>query len=239
MKKLQTGFTFDPHAGATYSFEHMRLAEAEERARATEAPHIVEAINWTTSEGGAVHYNRYFAHDFDEAIGLAVRLRIGFEEGVEEVVAIRPATAAEASAGSKASAHFLELMPLAVSSIDRPEGVAEEGALEARAAGRGGAEVEKKARRSRGGARGTAARAIDRGADTAGDLGDRAADLANSAVEVTAGAVKRVSSAAGEVLKRVGEPIKRATKAAPGRGRAGRDKQGRLRRKASKKGGKK
>ncbi len=121
MKKLQTGFTFDPHAGATYSFEHMALAEAEARARTAEAPHIVEAINWTTSEGGEVHYNRYFANSFDEAIGLAVRLRIGFEEGVEEVVSIRPATKAEASAGGKASAHFLELMPLAISNIDNNE----------------------------------------------------------------------------------------------------------------------
>lgn len=118
MKKLQAGFTFDPHAGATYSFEHMPLAEAEARARTAEAPHIVEAINWTTSEGGEVHYNRYFANSFDEAIGLAVRLRIGFEEGVEEVVAIRPASKSEASAGGKAAAHFLELMPLAISSID-------------------------------------------------------------------------------------------------------------------------
>jgi hypothetical protein len=122
VKKLPTGYTFDPHAGATYSFEQMPLADAEERARVTESPHIVEAINWTTSEGGEVHYNRYFAHDLDEAIGLAVRLRIGFEEGVEEVVAIRPATKAEASGGGKASAHFLELMPRAISSIDHEAG---------------------------------------------------------------------------------------------------------------------
>lgn len=119
MKKLKTGYTFDPHAGATYSFEHVSLADAEQRARVAEAPHIVEAINWTKSEGGEVNYNRYFAHDFDEAIGLAVRLRIGFEEGVEEVVSIRPATKTEAAGGSKASAHFLELMPLAISSIDQ------------------------------------------------------------------------------------------------------------------------
>ena len=124
MKKLQSGFTFDPHAGATYSFEHMELAQAEERARAAEEPHIVEAINWTASEGGEVHYNRYFAHNLDEAMGLAVRLRIGFEEGVEEVVAIRPATKAEASAGGKASAHFLELMPLAVSGINHEDALA-------------------------------------------------------------------------------------------------------------------
>lgn len=128
MKKLQSGFTFDPHAGATYSFEHMALADAERRARAAESPHIVEAINWTTSEGGEVHYNRYFAHDLDEAMGLAVRLRMGFEEGVEEVVAIRPATAAEASAGGQASAHFLKLMPLAVSSINHDEGLTKGGA---------------------------------------------------------------------------------------------------------------
>lgn len=121
MKKLQTGYSFDPYAGATYSFEHMALADAEGRARAAESPHIVEAINWTKSEGGEVHYNRYFAHDLDEALGLAVRLRIGFEEGVEEVVAIRPATKAEASGGSTACAHFLELMPLAISSINREE----------------------------------------------------------------------------------------------------------------------
>jgi hypothetical protein len=121
VKKLQSGFTFDPRAGATYGFEYMALADAEERARAAESPHIVEAINWTTSEGGEVHYNRYFAHDLDEAIGLAIRLRIGFEEGIEEVVAIRPATKAEASAGGKASAHFLELMPLAISSINHEE----------------------------------------------------------------------------------------------------------------------
>jgi hypothetical protein len=121
VKKLKTGYTFDPHAGATYNFEHMPLADAEARAGATETPHIVEAINWTKSEGDAVHYNRYFAHNFDEALGLAVRLRIGFEEGVEEVVAIRPATKSEAAGGKKASAHFLELMPLAISSIDKKE----------------------------------------------------------------------------------------------------------------------
>lgn len=119
MKKLDAGYTFDPHAGATYSFEHMPLADAEERARVADTPHIVEAINWTTSEGGEVHYNLYFAHNFDEALGLAVRLRIGFEEGVEEVVSIRPATKSEASGASEASAHFLELMPLAISSVDK------------------------------------------------------------------------------------------------------------------------
>lgn len=121
MKKLDTGYTFDPHAGATYNFEHMLLADAEERARVAEGPHIVEAVNWTKSEEGEVHYNRYFAHSFDEAMGLAVRLRIGFEEGVEEVVSIRPATRSEAAGGRKASAHFLELMPLAISSIDEKE----------------------------------------------------------------------------------------------------------------------
>ena len=123
MKKLLSGFTFDPHAGATYSFEHMSRADAEKRAQAAETPHIVEAVNWTDSQGGEVHYNRYFAHDFDEALGLAVRLRIGFEEGVEEVVSIRPATKSEAAGGQEASAHFLELMPLAISSIDKKEGV--------------------------------------------------------------------------------------------------------------------
>ena len=128
MKKLKTGYTFDPHAGATYSFEHMPLADAEARARAAEHPHIVEAINWTLSETGEVHYNRYFAHDLDEAIGLAVRLRIGFEEGVEEVVAIRPATKAEAAGGGKATAHFLELMPLAISTLDHEEPPAKPGA---------------------------------------------------------------------------------------------------------------
>ncbi|HEX7173731.1 MAG TPA: hypothetical protein VF240_00415 [Pyrinomonadaceae bacterium] len=122
MKKLDTGYTFDPHAGATYSFEHMPLADAEERAQVAETPHIVEAVNWTMAEGGEVHYNRYFANSFDEALGLAVRLRIGFEEGVEEVLSIRPATRSEASGGGKASAHFLELMPLAISSIDKKEG---------------------------------------------------------------------------------------------------------------------
>ena len=130
MKKLQTGYTFDPHAGATYSFEHMPLADAEKRARAAEFPHIVEAINWTTSEDGGVHYNRYFAHDLDEAIGLAVRLRIGFEDGVEEVVAIRPATEAEASGGGKASAHFLDLMPRAISNVEHEEAPAKGGAEE-------------------------------------------------------------------------------------------------------------
>jgi len=119
VKKLKTGYTFDPHAGATYSFEHMTQAEAEKRARGAEAPHIVEAINWTTSEDGEVHFNRYYAHDFDEALGLAVRLRIGFEEGVEEVINIRPATESEATRGHEATAHFLELMPLAISSIDK------------------------------------------------------------------------------------------------------------------------
>lgn len=122
MKKLDAGYTFDPHAGATYSFDHMPVAAAEERAQVAETPHIVEAVNWTKSEDGEVHYNRYFAHSFDEALGLAVRLRIGFEEGVEEILAIRPATRTETAGGRTASAHFLELMPLAISSIDKKNG---------------------------------------------------------------------------------------------------------------------
>jgi hypothetical protein len=122
VKKIETGYTFDPHAGATYSFDHMPLSNAEERARLAETPHIVEAVNWTKSEDGEVHYNRYFAHNFDEALGLAVRLRIGFEDGVEEVISIRPATKSEEAGGRKASAHFLELMPLAISSLDREKG---------------------------------------------------------------------------------------------------------------------
>jgi hypothetical protein len=127
VKKLDAGYTFDPHAGATYSFDHMPVADAEERARMAETPHIVEAVNWTKSEDGEVHYNRYFAHSFDEALGLAVRLRIGFEEGVEEILAIRPATRSEATGGREASAHFLELMPLAISSIDKTNGTVKAG----------------------------------------------------------------------------------------------------------------
>ena len=264
MKKLRTGYTFDPHAGATYSFEHVPLADAEVRAQTAESPHIVEAINWTTTEGGGVHYNRYFAHDLDEALGLAVRLRIGFEEGVEEVVAIRPATQAEASAGGKASAHFLELMPLAISSLDHKESLSkgDEGARAAgRTAGREEDGMVKKMRGSLEGARGTAAKAIDRGAAAAGELGDRAAELANSAVEAAAEAAERISPAAGEVLKRAAKPVKRATKAVarvnkqlaaaeakvakkvldvvvPGSGRSGQSRPGRMARKAAKKGGK-
>jgi hypothetical protein len=126
MNNINSGFTFDPHAGATYSFEHMSFSEAEERARLAETPHIVEAVNWTKSEGGEAHYNRYFAETFDEALGLAVRLRLGFEEGVEEVVSIRPATKSEAAGGHKASAHFLGLMPLAISSLNHQQGAEEE-----------------------------------------------------------------------------------------------------------------
>jgi hypothetical protein len=118
MKKLDTGYMFDPHAGATYSFEHMSLATAEARAQAAEVPHVVETINWTKSAGGDVHYNRYFAHDLDEALGLAVRLRFGFEELVEEIVAIRPATESEAAGGLEAYAYFHEAMPEAISSED-------------------------------------------------------------------------------------------------------------------------
>jgi hypothetical protein len=109
---------YDPHAGATYSFEHMTLPAAEERAQGAEVPHIVETINWTKSVGGDVHYNRYFAHDLDEALGLAVRLRFGFEELVEEIVAVRPATESEASGGLEAYNYFHEAMPEAISSED-------------------------------------------------------------------------------------------------------------------------
>lgn len=118
MKKLDTGYMFDPHAGATYSFEHMPLAAAEERAQRAEDPHIVETINWTKSAGGDVHYNRYFAHDLDEALGLAVRLRFGFEELVEEIIAIRPATKKEAAGGLEAYTYFHEAMPEAISTED-------------------------------------------------------------------------------------------------------------------------
>jgi hypothetical protein len=118
VKKFDTGYMFDPHAGATYSFEHMSLAAAEERAQGAEVPHIVETINWTKSAGGEVHYNRYFAHDLDEALGLAVRLRFGFEELVEEIVAIRPATKKEAAGGLEAYAYFHEAMPDAISHED-------------------------------------------------------------------------------------------------------------------------
>ncbi len=65
-----------------------------------------------------MHYNRYFAHDLDEALGLAVRLRFGFEELVEEIVAIRRATELEARNGLDATTHFLETMPQAISNID-------------------------------------------------------------------------------------------------------------------------
>lgn len=122
MKKPVTGYTFDPHAGATYSFEHVPLAAAEERARVAETPHVVEAVNWTKSEGGEVHCNRYFAHDLDEALGLAVRLRIGFEEGVEEVIAIRQADEGEAAGWLEASTHFLALMPRALSGAGKKGG---------------------------------------------------------------------------------------------------------------------
>jgi hypothetical protein len=118
VKKIDTGYTFDPHAGATYNFEHISLSAAQVKAQAAEDPHIVETINWTKSAGGDVHYNRYFAHDLDEALGLAVRLRFGLEELVEEIVAIRRATEAEAKGGRAAATHFLEAMPLAVSNID-------------------------------------------------------------------------------------------------------------------------
>ena len=118
MKKLDTGYMFDPHAGATYSFEHMPLAAAEERAQGAEVPHIVETINWTKSVEGDVHYNRYFAHDLDEALGLAVRLRFGFEELVEEIVAIRPATESEGASGLEAYTYFHEAMPTAISIED-------------------------------------------------------------------------------------------------------------------------
>lgn len=125
MKKTNTGYIFDPYAGATYSFEHLPLAAAEKLAQTADNPHIVEAINWTKSIDGDVHYNRYFAHNFDEALGLAIRLRVGFEEEVEEVVSIRPATKSEANGGHEAITHFLELMPLAISSIDKSEESAE------------------------------------------------------------------------------------------------------------------
>lgn len=118
MKKLDTGYMFDPHAGAVYSFEHMPLAAAEERAQKAEVPHIVETINWTKSIEGDVHYNRYFAHDLDEALGLAVRLRFGFEELVEEIVSIRPATEEEAAGGLEAFNYFHEAMPSAISRED-------------------------------------------------------------------------------------------------------------------------
>ena len=115
MKELESGFTFDPYAGATYHFEHMGLAAAEELARTAETPHVIETINWTKSEGGQVHYNRYYAHDLDDALALAVKLRMGFEEEAEEVVSIRPATGEEAARGQEASTHFLSLMPASVS----------------------------------------------------------------------------------------------------------------------------
>lgn len=115
MRELESGFTFDPYAGATYHFEHMPLAAAEELARTAESSHVVETINWTESEGGSVHYNRYFAHDFDDALALAVKLRMGLEEEAEEVVSIRPATTAEAAQGHETSTRFLSLMPEAVS----------------------------------------------------------------------------------------------------------------------------
>lgn len=113
-KDLESGYTYDPHAGATYHFGHMPMADAEVIARTAESPHIIETINWTKSTGGDAHYNRYFAPDFDEALAVAVKLRMGLEEAAEEVVSIRPATDIEAARGREASAHFLSLMPEAI-----------------------------------------------------------------------------------------------------------------------------
>jgi hypothetical protein len=42
------------------------------------------------------------------------------------VVSIRPATKSEAAAGNETSAHFLEMMPHAISSLDKQEGVKKE-----------------------------------------------------------------------------------------------------------------
>lgn len=122
MKEIVSGYTFDHYAGAVYHFQHVLLSEAENLARVGDSPFIVETINWTTAGSGDVHHNKYFAANLDDALGLAVRLRLTLEEAAEEVVAIRPATEVEAAELIEASRYYLGLMPPAIGKLPGKKG---------------------------------------------------------------------------------------------------------------------
>lgn len=78
-----------------YHYQHIPLAEAEQKAEAREFIYVLEAINWTIAQSEpeeSVHYNRYFAISLSDAVALAARMELQNIEVAEDVVAIRPAT---------------------------------------------------------------------------------------------------------------------------------------------------
>ncbi|MBA3320313.1 MAG: hypothetical protein H0T45_02555 [Pyrinomonadaceae bacterium] len=122
MKEIVSGYTFDHYVGAVYHFQHLPLSKAEQLALVGDAPFIVETINWTLADSGEAYHNTYFAANLDDALGLAVRLRLTLEEVAEEVVAIRPATKVEAAELNEATQYYLKLMPPAIDKLHNKKG---------------------------------------------------------------------------------------------------------------------
>jgi len=97
MKELESGYIYDPYIGATYHFEHIPVAVADEMIAPKEFPYIVEAVNHTlTNIYACVHLNKYYATDFRDALCIATRIEIYSGEIAEEVINIRPVTEKEA-----------------------------------------------------------------------------------------------------------------------------------------------
>jgi hypothetical protein len=93
---IASGWTFSPYHGAVYHFAHIAKRKAERLAQQSQQPHVVETINWTFANGDSqtVHFNQYFALTLSLAIALAAQIAVNVAVA-EDVVRIRPATAAE------------------------------------------------------------------------------------------------------------------------------------------------
>lgn len=94
---LANGWTYSREAGTVYHFEHWPLAKAKRLAAPCERLQVIETVNWTLADGERqnVHLNQYFALGLPEALGLAARLTLAWQDVAEDVVRIRPATPEE------------------------------------------------------------------------------------------------------------------------------------------------
>ena len=91
-----SGYTFDPYIGAALHFSHIAIEWADKLLAPKESAYIVEAVNHTLAENkSCIHFNKYYALNFKEALCIAMRIEVASDIVAEEVVGIRPATQGE------------------------------------------------------------------------------------------------------------------------------------------------
>lgn len=114
---LKSGWQLDPMLGAVCHFEHRPEVEVMELLDVREQMFVIETVNSSVAsvEPGCLHFNKYFAHNLREAIGLAGRMEIDLIEVGEEIIGIRPASDEEVEMALKVHQHLYKLTPAPLS----------------------------------------------------------------------------------------------------------------------------